>query len=290
MNEIQYKRQYKGPACTSNPISHLIPPKDRSEVLRLIDIEIKTVIGYSLSECSNRLVCATGSKCIGRPLPVQSKLARPYIELLKQYETVIDDKLYLKTDCRQCPIVTSCSSLCNQVIDFCDRSKVLEPQLESLTSDLIYDTKDDFSEPSNLKFKLSDLPFDCITKKKQILVKSYIFDNKDFRQISDELNYFNQAEVKLIFYSTLTKMAEFASVRLFLKDKGSFLRIDQLNILNSLYIENKSLTKLAKELNTSPANISQIKSRILRKYNISWPVYIKKINNLPVYNVPEVLK
>jgi len=152
MNENEYKRLYKGPACTSNPIAHLIPPKERSEKLRLIDIEVRNAIGYSLSECPNRLVCATGSKCIGRPLPVQSKLAQPYIELLKQYETVIDEKLYLKTDCKSCPVFSSCASLCNQIIDFCDRSKVLEPQLEPLNPDIVYTTNDQFD--SFLEFLL----------------------------------------------------------------------------------------------------------------------------------------
>lgn len=292
MSELLFKKEKRMSACTNPPWAIFIPPRDRPEILRLIRQECIDIYGYAFDECSKRMTCFK-KECLGRTLPWESKTAKPYLDKLKQSQpdkfNEVDEYI-IQTDCSQCPIVNVCKSPCNQVLDFIEREKVGEPLIdfkENTEQLKINQTK---LETSLLKFSGEDIPWDILPKRKQDVIKKYLYEGRDFRNVGESLGLTNQARAKYEFYSALTKLSEYAKVRNFLNDHYNELTVRQQQIFSMVYIDNMSFIEVAKELKISKQSVQQTVARVLRKYKITWKTYVRKHKNKVIYNVPQLFK
>lgn len=288
MNEKKFKQQNKPAACTQAPWKFLIPIDQRDETMRKIREETITAYGYSMDECTKRKTCFTKS-CMGRELPWKSETAKPYLEQLKQTHKVINDELYID-NCSGCPIAKTCSSPCYQVNDWINRSTEQETQFiyqENLEN---YNQEQVQSTGIRPKEQGLQLPWDILNTQKAKVIRKYLYEQKDFLMVAKELDLNNQAEAKYVFYSALTKLSEYAVMRKFLDDNLTKLTEKQQHILEQVYFQNKSLTEVAEDVNTSVAAITNIINRVVEKHKIAWPVFVKKEGTKVIYNVPEILK
>lgn len=291
MDELQFKRLNKPASCSSPPWSVFIPVRDRPEVLRQIRQECIDLYGYAFDECPKRLTCFT-KECMGRPLPWLSETARPYLDQLKetQPDNFRGDEYVIKTDCSSCPLAQFCKSPCNQVIDFLERSKVVEPALDyKEVTDNLKIVKEEYEEGT---FYVSgkDIPWDILPKRKQEVIKKYLYENRDFRYVGETLGLTNQARAKYEFYSAITKLSEYAVVRAFLTIHRPELTKRQRQIFDMVYYDNRSFIRVAKDLSISKQSVQQTVARVLKKYNVTWKTYVKKRGNKVLYNVPELFK
>ena len=296
MDNLSYKKKYKPSACTRAPWEYLIPFEVRKEVMRQINQECMDIYGYSYEECPKRMICI-GKSCIGRPLPWDSPTARPYLEKLAETQTIENEELFIQTDCSSCPLFTTCKSPCFQIDDFLQRDRVQEPQLhyQAKTSTLDHLSENiplelSKSSESEALFGTGDIPWDCLPTQKQQIIKKYLYEQLDFKYIAEQLGVNNQARCKKEFYYGLTKLSEFAIMRKFIEEEGSNLTEQQKILLKKTYIENKTYKEIAKELEVSAQNVQQVVSRVIKKYNIKWPVFVYTKGNKIYYNVPEVFK
>lgn len=288
MDQNSFKRANKPASCTQPPWQYLIPKDQRDSTLRKIREETVLAYGESFDECPKRKTCFT-KECLGRPLPFLSETAKPYLEELKKTQKVVDNEMFI-SNCNGCPIFKTCTSTCSQVNDYMNRDKnqeidfVLKADLEDVSQKVQVAVSD--------KPKATDLqlPWDILPSRKANVIKKYLYEQKDFLAVANELDLSNQAEAKYQFYSSLTKMSEYAVMRKFIDEKGEELTEKQLLILKKVYIENNTLTDVAIYVNTSVAAITGMLNRIVDKYAIKWPVFVRKEDNKPVYNVPEILK
>jgi DNA-directed RNA polymerase specialized sigma24 family protein len=289
MNELEFKKINRPSSCTTPPWAAVIDPKDRPEVLRKIRDECVDIYGYSFDECPKRLTC-WGKSCAGRPLPTESPTARPYLEKLEKTHSVVSDELFITTNCQTCPIFKKCKSPCNQVLDFIDRSKKSEPALSYRDSIANLEPEMAILEPANLLVNGEDIPWDCISSKKAEIIRKYLYEQFNYRHIADLLNLNNQARVKYEFYSAVTKLSEYAAVRKFLATNESKLTERQREIFNLVYRRNLTFVKTAELLGISKQSTQQAVSRVIKRYNVKWKVYVKKRGNKVIYSVPEVFK
>lgn len=291
MNEVKYKKEYKPSSCTSPPWAHLIAAHERLEVLRKIRQECIDIYGYAFDECPKRMTCFK-KECIGRPLPWKSPTALPYLEQLKNTQIIKGDELFITTDCSFCPIADICKSPCNQILDFIGRNKSLEPTIDytdNLEAAKVVSTP---LEPANILVGGADIPWDVLTKRKAAVIKRYLYESRDFRSVGEFVGFgeSNQARAKYEFYSAITKLSEYANVRQFLKNHTDTLTDRQKEIFELVYAKNKSFVQTARLLKVSKQSIQQTVARVLKKNNIKWKVYVRKIGNRIVYNVPEIFK
>jgi predicted DNA-binding protein YlxM (UPF0122 family) len=291
MNENSFKKKFKPAACTMQPWRYLIPKDIREDTLHKIRQETMQAYGYSMDECPKRTVCFT-KDCIGRPLPWLSPTAKPYLEKLKLTHNIKDDEMFI-TGCEGCPIVKDCKSPCYQVNDYLNRFKTKEPNLvfqENLENHI------SIIEHEEVKpniFTNKDIPWDCLTTKKQELVRKYLYEGKDFLTIAKEMDLNNQARVRYEFYSALNRLSEYAIMREFLKENEEVLRNEssnQYDILKEIYINNLSIVDTAEKRGISKQAVGQTLTRVLTKYKISFTTFVKKVGKKVVYNVPEVFK
>lgn len=290
MDEKRFKRTFRPPACTMAPWYNLVPKDQRDSVMRAIRQETVEAYGYSMDQCPKRKTCLTKS-CIGRPLPFKSETAKPYLEKLKQTHKVENEELYI-TNCDSCQLVTSCKNPCYQLNDFLNRSSTKEVELisqENLENHVIENitTNDNIN---NFMSTNTNIPWDCLTETRKLVIKKYLYESKDFYQIAKEMDLNNQARVKYEFYSALTRLSEFAVMRKFIMDNEKLLTQNQLDTLNAVYIDNISLTDIAKNWKVSKQAVQQSLTRVITKYNIKWSVFVSKQGNKIVYNVPELFK
>jgi hypothetical protein len=291
MDENSFKKKFKPAACNTQPWRYLIPKDVREDTLHRIRQETMQIYGFSMDECSKRSTCLT-KDCMGRQLPWLSETAKPYLEKLKLTHTIKDGEMFI-TGCEGCPIVKDCTSPCYQVNDYLNRFKTKEPNLvyeENLENHINIDSSRD-SRPNMLINR--DIPWNCLSAKKQELVKKYLYEGKDFLTIAKEMDLNNQARVRYEFYSALNRLSEVAIMRDFLRENEDKLKVENINqyeVLKEIYINNLSVVDTAKKRGTSKQAISQTLTRVFNKYKIKFSIFVKKVGNKVVYNTTEVFK
>jgi predicted DNA-binding protein YlxM (UPF0122 family) len=291
MNENDYKAKNKPAACTRPPWARLVPKSDRGRVLAKIRQETNQHYGQQYDECPKRHVCM-GKKCMGRPLPWKSETAKPYLEELKKTHTIKNGELYLN-NCEVCPLAQKCSSPCAQVNDFLNRWNKREAEIvykENIENISDQVKQDKISLPM---LEGNEVPWDAISPRKRRVVEKYLYQRKDFLTIANEENLNNQARVKYEYYSALTKLSEYAKMREFIKSNPE-LTPSQMVLLEEVYINNKTLTQAAKEMNITRQAAQQRLARVMKKYKLSWHKFVRKKKvdnkNKVIYNIPEVLR
>lgn len=286
-----FKKSFKPASCTTQPWKYLIPKDIREDVLHKIRRETLEAYGVSMDECSKRSTCFT-KECAGRSLPWLSKTAKPYLDKLKLTHNIVNDELFI-VGCEGCPIAKQCSSPCFQVNDYLNRFKSKEPNLvykENLENHI---NEDILIENRPALFGNKDIPWDCISAKKQEIVKGYLYEGKSFFVLAKELKLSNQAYCKYEFYSALNKLSEFGVVREFIKENEQILKNEnnhQYEILKEIYVNNETIVGLAKKRGTSKQAVHQSLTKVLNKYKVKFTVFVKKVGNKVVYNTPEVFK
>lgn len=293
MDNKKWKKKNKPAACTKAPWEYLIPYNMRASTMRQINAECIDIYGYSYEECSKRKVCFK-KECLGRPLPWKSPTAKPFLEQLKETATIKSEELVVQTDCSKCPIFNKCKNPCYQVLDFINRDKSDEPLLyykaKTSSLDVINTDNKEMEETTKLLVGGDDIPWDCLSEQKQVLIKKYLYDQLDFKYISEQLNMTNQARAKREFYYAITKLAKFAIIREFLKNPPEELRDNHKRLLELLFVENKTYFQASKELNMTIQNSHQIVQRIVNRHNLKWNKYVTKKGNKEIFNVPKLFK
>lgn len=284
MDDKKWKEQNKPPACSLPPWYSLIPYDKRIETLRQIRQESIDAYGQSYDECPKRAVCI-GKECIGRPLPWKSPTAKPYLDELAKIQNIAQGELFI-SGCDTCPIKATCDSPCGQINDFMHRNKIEEPYL-MYKENLEYSSEEqhEVAEVINLFPAANlELPWDCLPTKKQQMIQQYFFKGNDFKYVADKFGLLNEDKAKYTIYYALTKLSKFAIMRKFLEENEDKLTAKQLKILTKVYVENNSLTNTAKSLKMTEDAVWAVISRVTKKYNITWPVFVKKIKGKPVYS------
>jgi hypothetical protein len=290
MKEKDFKIKFKPAACTKPPWAKFITGDDQNKVLAKIREEANFHYGESYDECPKRFVCI-GKECMGRPLPWKSETAAPYLEKLKETHTIKDNELYL-SNCDTCPIVKKCTTTCSQVNDFINRWK--KPEVEVVLVENLdphVDENPSFTIPTITD---QEVPWDVLTEEKQRIVKKRLHLQKDFATIAKEEGLYNQKDATYVFYSSLTRLSQFAAVRKFLTEKGHQLKPKHLDLLNKMYVDKKTLTEVSKLYNLSPSTVSEKVNTIFKKHNVTWHKFVKKVKVAGkteiIYSIPEVLR
>lgn len=290
MDEKKFKKTFKPAACTQAPWAAVIPESIRDATLYKIRQETQQIYGYTMDECPKRKVCLT-KDCIGRPLPWKSPTAKPYLDELKKTHTITNNELFI-TMCGVCPIATTCKTPCAQVDDFLQRDKSEEPKLEYREN-----LDNIVAEPSYQKDIISDLlansldiPWDAIHPKRQLTVRKYLYENKDFLTIAKEMKYHDQSRARYEFYAALTTLAEYATMRKFLSEHSEKLTAKQREMLRLVYIDHCTITQAADIYSQTKQSTQQMLARVVTKHKIKWNKYVYKKGNKVIYNVPELLK
>lgn len=288
-SEQKFKKDNKFASCTRRVWDFLIPKDIRSEVIFKVRQECIEHYGHSFDECNKRMVCF-GTDCLGRELEWKSPTALPY---LKKFALMVNikenDNYIVQTKCDNCPIAKSCKSVCHQINDYLNRGNKKEP--EFVFQEISENHTETILSTNTTEFMTNrDIAWDCLTPRRQTIIKKYLYEGKDFSAIARELNMKSQAWVKYEFYAGLTKLSEYATVREYLTNNKDELTKGNFSLLENLYLKNQSLTELAKQEKCSKQALQQRLTRILTSGNIKWIVFVKKVNNKPVYNVPMVFK
>lgn len=288
MNEKKFKQDNKPPACTTQPWKYLIPAEQRDDVLRKIKEETVEIYGYSMDSCTKRKTCFTKT-CIGRELPWKSPTAKPYLEQLQKTHRIENNELHID-NCATCPIAKTCTSTCSQVNDFINRTS--EPEMQFVYQENLESYNQEQVQASGERPKEQglELPWDILTPAKARVIRKYLYEQKDFLLVAKELDLNNQAEAKYVFYSALTKLSEYGIVRKFLEENSEKLTEKQRLIMDEVYFKNKSLTEVAEQYTISVPAVTGMINRVVEKYSLKWPVFVRKEDQKVIYNVPEVLK
>lgn len=289
MDDIDFKKKFKFPACTQVPWKNLIPREEREAVLRQVRQEVIDAYGHTLDECPKRKLCWT-KNCMGRPLEWKSASALPYLKKFAAIVGIQEGEDYFVKDCGGCPIRTTCSSPCYQINDFINRDKVKEPQIYYKDSiDNLDSSETTLTDKTVDYFNTFSIPWDSLNKRKSDTVKKYLYEQRDFKYVADSLGLTNQAAAKYEFYSALNKLSEFGIMRRFLIANQEKLTENQKKILNEVYFNNTSLTNTAKKLNITKQAVSIAISRVIKLNKIKWHVFVKKSGNKVIYNLMEVI-
>ena len=289
MNDSKFKKEYKMPACASAPWANLIPASERAEVIRIINEETIEAIGYDLSSCPKRFTCF-GKHCIGRPLPYCSKTALPYLEKLEKTQNIVNEELFISTDCNSCPIFKTCNTPCNQVLDFIERDKKSEPKLTySIINDKVM-TEAVSLEPANFVVDASDIPWDVLTSDKAELIRKYFFEGLNYAHVASLTNLSNKSFAKYKMYWAINKLTKFAVIRKFIKNNSNKFTSRQLEVFDLVYIKNYTMKRTAEHLGISRQAVQNIINTTLKNNNVKWPVFIKRKGNKIIYNIPKVLR
>lgn len=294
-HELEFKKTSKISACTMPPWAQFIPPQLRPELLRKIRQEMLDAYGFPFDECEKRLVCFK-KECLGRRLPWKSKTAVPFLdELVKTQETRLNPEtneleMVVQTNCANCPIFKVCKSPCNQVLDFIEKDKKPEPQINYKNAIPDVRVEVPILEPANFLAKETDIPWDVLPPKKIEIIKKYVFEYRDYRYIAELLDLNNQARVKYEFYAALNKLSEYAAMRKFYTEFKKELTPRQQSIIELVYYKNMTFVQAAATLKISKQSVQQTVARIIKKYKIKWKTYVKKKGKKILYQVPELFK
>lgn len=293
MDENKFKKANRPAACNNPPWAAVIPKNIREDVLRQIKQESVQFHGQNLDECPKRLTCF-GKQCAGRPLPILSPTAKPYIEKLKTTHKIENDELFL-SNCDSCSIASTCRSACAQVNDFMQRDKIKEPSLDYRgTIDNLAEEVQPLEVATIALNEKNKIPWDSLSEKRKQTVQKYLYEQKDFMTVAKELGYYDQASAKREFYFALTTLAKYATMRKFIENKGHLLKSEVRELLVYMYIDNMSLTDAAKKQNRTKQSAKNIIDRTVKKYGITWTKFAKNEyiddSRKIVYKVAEVLK
>lgn len=286
MDEKAFKKIHKPPACTRSPWEHLVTGPNKDNILRAIRQETIAIYGESMDECPKRKVCLTKT-CAGRLLPWKSPTAKPYLDKLKTTHNIQNEELFL-VNCDTCPIASYCTSSCSQVNDFLQRDKTEEPEMiykENLDNIIMENENSDKFQ--TIFGKGFTPPWDCLTPRRALVVKKYLYENKDFLNVAKELGLYDQSKAKYEFYAALTKLSEYAVMRQWIKENPD---INGIDILNKMYNENKTMNQIGADLGISKQAVQQTVSRLIKANKLTWNIFVRKQGNKVVYNVPEALK
>lgn len=286
MNNKRWKFENKPGACTKNPLYHLIPESIRHATLRTIRQDCINALGHDLDSCPKRKVCL-GKKCLGRPLPTFSAAASPYIEKLKLTQIVKNGELFIQ-GCELCPINEKCKEPCEQVLDSVNRNESKEAILyyKATVDNKIEELNEEFEGTISFNF---EIPWDVLNERKKKIVKMYLYKERDFRFIADELGLNNEAFVKFEFYSALNKLSKYGTMRNFLKKKADLTKKQKL-VLDKVFNENLTIREAANKLNMSEQSAQAIINRVVIKNNIKWQTFVRRSGNKLIYNIPSLLK
>lgn len=283
-----FKKLNRPSACTETPFKYLIPKEIREEVLLKIKYESIDLHGEDLSgECNKRLVCASKT-CLGRPLPTLSPTAKPYLEQLAKTHNIVDNKLFITTDCSTCPIVKTCSSTCNQINDYVDRFKTEEPTIyyRPITEEIV--AEDYTEEGINFTVNGSDIPWDCLSKQWLEIVKMYMYEKKDYKHIADNLGLNNETIVKYKFYLALTKLSKYGTIRKFLKTNPKLPKKRKF-IVEQYFLHNKSRKQICEELNITNQVCQRHLTLFYKTNNLKWKKFVRKQGTEIIYNIPMIV-
>jgi predicted DNA-binding protein YlxM (UPF0122 family) len=292
MNENNFKRN-KPAACTLPPWAVYIPKEIRTKTLYKIKQESLELYEKSLDECPKRLVCL-GKSCIGRPLPWDSPTAKPYLEQLAKTQKIINNEMFIQT-CNTCEISNICKKPCSQVSNFLERDKrkeaILEykEDLEYLAQNYNTESKKESINDLTL-FIGTDIPWDCLNSTRKTVIYKYLYQRIDFSTIAKQENLNNQARSKYEYYAGLTTLSEYAIMRKFLKESGHLVTSYQLELLSKVYLENKSIATVAREIGITRQAAQQRIARVVDKFNLKWHIFVRKAGNKVIYNIPEVIR
>ena len=290
MDEKKFKKDNKPPACTLPPWANLISIENRDDILRKIKQETVQNYGYSMEECPKRMVCI-GKTCLGRPLPHNSITAKPYIDKLRKTHKFNNDNELLVSNCNSCSIYKSCTSTCAQITDYMKRDKVNEPHL--LYKDNFDNSTQEPERIINLETLIGKgrkIPWDCLPEKRKLTVEKYLYQQKDFLTIAKELGYTDQKNAQYAFWAALTTLSEYAAMRKFFEDNKGKIDGHTEMLIYDLYLNNMSITDIAKIRGVSKQSLQQKISRLIKKYDIKWQVFVKKSGNKLIYNTAEAIK
>lgn len=291
MDNKQFKQQFKSASCTNRPWQYLIPKSIRKEVLSKVKKECLEIYGRDFSECSKRLTCFN-KICTGRELEWKSPTALPYLKKFAKLVNIKENSNYfIKTDCKSCPIYNSCSSICAQINDFTSRDKVEEISLQYKEDldNLMPEPNREFVRSFLLKKSLN-IPWDALNSKRRSIIEKYLYEQKDFLTIANELNLYDQAQTKYEFYAGLTTLSKYATMRLFIEKNNNILSIKEKTILTMIYNANLTISQVAHIQELSKQAIQQTISRIIKNNNLKWNIFVKKKNGKIIYNIPRLLK
>lgn len=280
-----FKELKRQATCTSRPWEHLIPRAKRFEVLRQVKQECLELYGQAFDECPKRLSCFS-KNCIGRKLEWDSPTARPYLNKFAIIHNLEPGDEYFLDNCNTCEIKATCSSLCSQVNDFMNRAKVKEPELLYKEEILPIEVE---STREALFSKELEIPWDCLTPQKQAIVKTYIYDQRDFAYIANKYNLWDQSKAKYQFYSALTKLSKFSTIRKFLNSNHKKLTEFQALIMHEIFINNNTASNIARKLNISKQAVGQVVAKIIKLNKIKWQVFVKKQGKRLVYNTARII-
>lgn len=289
--ELKFKKTFKNGACLSSPITYLIPANIRKETLLAIKNELLDKGLESHVECPKRFVCQLKGKCLGRPLEVESKTAQPYLKQLELTGKVVNGEYFVE-GCETCPIAKTCSKTCFQVDQFVNRHRTQEPYINYRDNleisnfpeiDAILDVFGDKAE--NL-----EIPYDCLNEVNKEVIRMYLYEQRDFASTAKATGLANGAAAKKMFYYSLNQLAETANMRKFITEGRGKLTYVQLKILEEVYLNNKSLTDVAYEMQISKQSVSQTIAKVIENNNIKIPRFVKKSKDKVTYNVPLLFK
>lgn len=287
-DEDSWKTANRPPVCTSNPIEHLIPSEGKYETLRTVRQECIDHYGQDIiSECNKRKVCLSKT-CMGRELPWKSETALPYLKELTKGQKIENGLLFIKTDCSTCPIVKSCSSVCDQVANYINRDKTSEPQMTA--KEYIEKVPVINVDTTNTSDFSATVPWDALSERRRKVIKMHLYDRRDFKYIAHKLGLNNQARAKYEYYAALTTISEYAIMREFLEESIEKLTSKQQEVLSLVYFDNHTLCEAAEHIKVSKQAVHQMISRVISKYSIKWKRFVWKRGNRVVYNVPKILR
>lgn len=289
MDDKQFKKTNRMAACTENPIEKLIPADIRHETLLKIKNESIDEYGYDvMSECPKRKVCMK-KECIGRPLAWKSPTAKPYLDQLATTQKIVNEEMFIVTNCSGCPIVKTCDSLCQQVTDFINRDNSKEPSISyrPMTENLA--PEESYEEPEIFNNNL-EIPWDILSEHKRDIIKKYVYEQRDFISVAKALGILNQARAKYFLYASLTRLSEYAIMRQFISENKELLTDTQYNVLYNVYFANKKLVEVATDCQVTKQAVSKLIKQVIEKHKIKWYTFVRKEGNKVVYNVPAILK
>lgn len=286
--EKQWKYTNKPAVCTANPIEHLLPKDTRLAIINKIKQESMEIYGEDLlTQCNKRKICFT-KKCLGRELPWKSPTALPYLLELAKSQKIENELLFIETDCSLCPLVNSCGSPCGQIRDYLARDKTTGPQITSKSN---YDKNEikQVDMENNTKFSIN-IPWDSLSSRRREVIKLHLYQRHDFKYIADKLKLNNQARAKYEYYAALTTISEYATMREFLNNNSKKLTGKQKKVLELVYMDNRKLQDVADDIGVTKQAIQQMIARVIQKYNIKWPKFVKKQGTRVIYNIPSLLR